>query len=865
MPKLFQITTPDFEFSVSARDISSRVNTYEATLSRRRPHQVEGALQAEDVEMRQHPYRLLFSPALQLNEIEVLEEDPQELNEPIREYCFEQPLFFENTQYVFEYVFFGHVVYASMQHASQVLNDAFVFSSPRVLARNAIPARLTGTINTQNDVGWMALPLAYWVLNENNEKEQRKQTIAFEILPTKMDLHSELPAMYSLIDATYPLWRFSLVQKTSQEVARGNQVGDFPIMWLASFQSLREEFEAGLKVICESPHRRLNPNITHKKAARLKGRVPPKLLERVRQDFAHGRDDRPYRVEKKHLSADTPENRFVKMAVAVSKRQLAEIEEKLRRASSEAPTGNRLADAFLNEINEWQQPLQKALKQSFLRDVGHYSGLARESQVLQQKTGYRSVYRVWQDLKFYLDAIGSQSAISMKSVAKIYEVWCFLRLKQILLDLGFEDNGRDEPKLSQNKFLEYQLADGFHGSFKFIRSDSDVGTVTARLSHEPKFTKTTKQIRSYTANQEPDIFLEVNFHGRDGCEAGKQFVWIFDAKYRLRNNEENQFGQGHLISDQVDSVPDDAINQMHRYRDALIRLVDKGSAKPFKTRPVFGAFVLYPGYFEDQINQSNPYADSIEEVGVGAFPLLPSQVLGNGADQRNSGDKWLFDFLEAQLGSLSLQRDVASHEHAEIRDTDRPAEYEHAHQMHGLLNGQAALINQADRLYLRSAARIPDYGMRQLLYSDLVMIFQGIDDHDKQNMSHWLGDLEHNNVFRCPAQLISNRIDEAILEEVRYLVIAPRFDIKDHAKVTELELLPVISVCLENQAVPIDRRVLLNDLPNTEYYRFKCGKALRLKSCVWSGVRRDSEHSIWLTTLERLDAAGNLSDVVEVY
>ena len=58
---------------------------------------------------------------------------------------------------------------------------------------------------------------------------------------------------------------------------------------------------------------------------------------------------------------------------------------------------------------------------------------------------------------------------------------------------------------------------------------------------------------------------------------------------------------------------------------------------------------------------------------------------------------------------------------------------------------------------------------------------------------------------------------------------------------------------------------ILDDLPNTEYYRFKCGKALRLKSRVWSGVRRHTERYVRLTTLERLDAAGNLPDAAEVY
>src|SRR5690606_21097133 len=225
------------------------------------------------------------------------------------------------------------------------------------------------------------------------------------------------------------------------------------------------------------------------------------------------------------------ENRFIKMAVNHSKRQLAEFEAKLRQ-SNQAPERQRLSDSFLNELHRWQQPLQKVLNQSFLKDVGAYTGLSRESLVLQQKTGYSAVYRVWQELKFYLDVFGNQSSISMKSVAEIYEVWCFLCLKQILeQDLGFELVENSAAELKQNDFFEYQLKDGFAGAFRFKRADG----VTARLAHEPEFTKKGKPIRSYLVNQEPDIVLEVTLPktARSGSDEEKQFIWLFDAMYRI--------------------------------------------------------------------------------------------------------------------------------------------------------------------------------------------------------------------------------------------------------------------------------------------------------------------------------------------
>ncbi|MFP3449162.1 nuclease domain-containing protein, partial [Pseudomonas sp. SIMBA_067] len=89
--------------------------------------------------------------------------------------------------------------------------------------------------------------------------------------------------------------------------------------------------------------------------------------------------------------------------------------------------------------------------------VSTYTGLNSESLVLQQKTGYSAVYRVWQELKYYLDVFEEQSSVSMKSVAEIYEVWCFLEIRNILInELRFKDKTKKLNNLQLNDFLEYQ-------------------------------------------------------------------------------------------------------------------------------------------------------------------------------------------------------------------------------------------------------------------------------------------------------------------------------------------------------------------------------------------------------------------------
>ncbi|EOI6421420.1 DUF2357 domain-containing protein [Vibrio cholerae] len=872
MPELIRLQTPDFEFSVWANDISLRLRVYQNTMAHR-----------ASANHAQPSYELRFAPAAQLSSAiepqglvadglvqSALDERDLADNDLVAnglakhaELTLNTPLFFENTQYQFEWVFFSEVTNARLTHRSQSVNEAFRFAPEVKTARGVVPARLTGTINTGNDVGWLRLPLTF----ELNGKTHTHH-IAFEVLPTKMALHQDLPAMYQAIDKVYPLWRFSLVEKTEQDAATSQQRGHFPLMWLANFAALRERFEQGLKVICAAPHSRLQPTVANIKAAKLKGRLPHKLAEQVKQDFANGQYDKCYAVEKKQLSVDTPENRFIKMAVSKSKRQLAEFEHKLRQ-SNQAPERQRLSDSFLNELHSWQQPLQKVLGQSFLKEVGAYSGLNRESLVLQQKTGYSAVYRVWQELKFYLDVFGNQSSISMKSVAEIYEVWCFLCLKQILeQDLGFDLVENSATKLEQNDFFEYQLKDGFAGAFRFKRSDG----VTARLAHEPKFTKKGKSIRSYLVNQEPDIVLEVtlpksaDLTKADSSEE-KQFIWLFDAKYRIKT-EKNRFDDSNEDIESTDYVPDDAINQMHRYRDALIRLSEphghessSGNAgQPAKkSRPVFGAFALYPGFF-DQATNPNPYAAAIEEVGIGAFALLPrqnepsqdepsqnrssqnelSQTDPTQAKNSYSGHQWLLEFLQDQIGRAP--------------NTQTGQNNEVIYPVAGM----------AERLYVQEAARIPYYGMRQVLYPDLTMTValggQRGRDNDyfeqfEQGTAQW---------YHLPQSTFLQKFKQHIAEEIRYLALASTSDTQSSTKQID-KLWPVRRVTVLPRYAITEEQAGKKSGSADLYYLFELGKPLSLQTPVTNVPHRPMKNSMKLTTLTRLENVTKFTEVEKVY
>ena len=527
---------------------------------------------------------------------------------------------------------------------------------------------------------------------------------------------------------------------------------------------------------------------------------------KIKEDFANGLHEQHYQITKKQLSVNTLENRFIKMVVSTTKRRLADFEHKLKQSNAKSDT-QRLSNAFLDELHQWQQPLKKTLKQGFMTDVGDYKGHSRESLVLQQKVGYSSVYQIWQELKFYLDVFDNQSSISMKSVAEIYEVWCFLTLRNILIDeLDFKEVAANKQELKIKNFFEYQLQDGFAGAFKFERNDG----VVARLAHEPPFNKATKDIRTYSVSQKPDILLEVTLPN------SKQFIWLFDAKYRIKTKKD-QHDAAEQDIDAIDYVPDDAINQMHRYRDALIRMnrdsnYDTGGE--YKSRPVCGAFALYPGYF-DQKNEANPYLNTIDEISIGAFALLPNLTQENTKAKNNY--HWLLNFLSQNIGSK-----------VSINESDKGT-----HQYKSSIE---------ERIYLQDAARVPYDGMQQVLYRDLTLILT-IDEQDSPHNGIKDGTA---TIYTINKNSFLSRYGYHILKEVHYLCLALCSDIES-------------SNCQIQYVWPVKNMIVGSD-----YFIFEIDKPLTLQNII-RNVPRSIEKSFKLTTLKQMQDVSSFINIKEVY
>lgn len=670
MPDIITVDKQDFTLIVWTKDVSAKQKKLKAALTKRSR---SSDLPAQDFSLQQ-------------------ETDNEQ---------FEKPLFFENTEYEFEFIFKDHLsvetIKPEIAHHYTVFADAFH-------VKNRTNS-LSGTINFRNHIGKATLPLRYQTIDGRQDV-----AVSFTVWPTKMDLRSDFETIFRDFLPDYDEWRYALVAPTEHNFERQrSQQKDFPLLWLAHFKSLWHELRQQTQLIINAPHNRLLSYEKKLRAERIKGKISSRLEQKIYSDFAAGEYTKRYTVTKKKLSVDTPENRFIKYALSTMINSLVQLEKTTRKAEAARDSEDYgLSAHFFSDLKTWKDTLTKLHRAPLFKELSAFSGMKKESLVLQQRTGYSGFYRTWQELKMYLDFFGKGAFLSVKSMDELYEVWCYLKIKKLLQECGFDITSHESASVRQEG-LEWQTKDGFGGAFSLVKKG-----ITVRLSHEVTFSKTKGEVRTLTVNQRPDIVLEAKF------DSGETLIWLFDAKYRIESK-----------SDDIDRVPDDAINQMHRYRDSLLYRSKKGYS-----RPVFGAFALYPGYFEQSDpSVNNIYQTAIDEIGIGAFALLPTTD--------GTGHYWLKKFLETKFG-----------------DSSRFA--------------YATDYDSVDRFYIEEPPRIPTYGMTQFRNVSRTLLVTGPEDLRTDGYYERFHDGSANFFhMRCEATQ-REYIEEQIIKSLKYLIIVSR-------------------------------------------------------------------------------------------
>ena len=496
--------------------------------------------------------------------------------------------FFDNADYPIWIEVKDYVKDAQFGSILQNDNDRFSF-------RRHI---LAGFINYKNEIGRSEIQIIYKV-----DKGTRTFRFGFEVLSTKLDYHEHWRTIVEDIEREYRMLSLDYMRRTFHGFSP-DQNGEHPdIVWWSVFEGEQQKFIKACKSIIDRPRHRLHGEEVYLRADKLK-QIPHNIENRLAE---HRKEPAYlYRVEQHILSNDTQENRFLKFAL----HQISKRYEDLRQRIEAVKTASGTMKAAMLATSETLKRLQH---HPFFRTIGRFKGISQESIVLQKATGYSQVYRTWNLLRRAYSLNDGLYRLRTKDIATLYEIWCFIEVSHIVktqLHLDDEDV-EHRNRMEMNGIFSWELGKGEHSRILF-RKD---GVELAELVYNPKNADKEKDnvgmkgLVVPTVPQKPDIVLQLT---KNDLQQGMKMTYLFDAKYRIDGKDNG-----------VDVPPEDAINQMHRYRDAIYyKDYDANALK----KEVIGGYILFPGDGEPNDVAVSKFYKTIKEVNIGAFPLRPKDV-----------------------------------------------------------------------------------------------------------------------------------------------------------------------------------------------------------------------------------------------
>ena len=498
-------------------------------------------------------------------------------------------IFFDNADYPIWVEFKDYVKKAQFGSILQNENEKFTF-------RKQI---LAGFLNYGNEIGRSEIQLIYQV-----GAETRNFVFTFEVLSTKLNYHDHWKKIIEDIEHEYRMLSLDYMRRTFHGFSPDTS-GDTPeIIWWSVFNNEQKKFIKACKNIIDRPRHRLHGKETYKRADRLTF-VPSSIeneLAEHRNDTAH-----LYRVEQRVWTNDTQENRFLKFA-------LGQITAKYETLKKRIEAVKNASDVMKEDMQTTLAVLKHLQRNPFFRTVGNYKGMSQESLILQKATGYSQVYRTWSLLRRSYSLNDGIYRLQTKDIATLYEIWCFIEVSHIVKEkLHLSDDDIDQRnRMEMNGLFTWDLGKGEHSRILFKKD----GIELAELIYNPKSTEHEnksvgiKDLVVPTVPQKPDIVLQLT---KSDLQEGMKLTYLFDAKYRIDGKDKNG----------VDVPPEDAINQMHRYRDAIYY-------KDYQTdslkKEVIGGYILFPGDGEPTDVAVSKFYRTIDKVNIGAFPLRPKDM-----------------------------------------------------------------------------------------------------------------------------------------------------------------------------------------------------------------------------------------------
>lgn len=306
---------------------------------------------------------------------------------------------------------------------------------------------------------------------------------------------------------------------------------------------------------------------------------------------------------------DTPEHRWLTTQLARIRRRLAELraaEQKQAFAHKERGYAAGLrAEQAIQELGQLERRIAALEKLEPFASARGPTPARFASLQLLAAPGYREAYRCCLLLNLGLRLTGDPVRLSIKELHLLYEYWCFLAVLRCVAELTGQALPARDLLVPEEDGLRVQIQKGRTSTVQFSTAHGR----RLHVTYNPTF-----KGGAFLTPQRPDLMLSLE------DPAWPTTRLVMDAKYRVDTSSEYTQRCGSA------GPPDDDINVLHRYRDAILEKDDHVKDENLK-RTVVEGVVLFPlrVHEPERFRQSLLWR-ALERIGIGALPFLPGET-----------------------------------------------------------------------------------------------------------------------------------------------------------------------------------------------------------------------------------------------
>ncbi len=549
------------------------------------------------------------------------EQNPDVLQLEWRE---KHPVIFETCEYQFA-IEFNHLHDTSdtkhlpkVRHRLKSIGESFKFYPN---GRNS--GILVGSIDFLNSPGKFNFAFEY----RDEENHISNEVFEMYVASPKLDTKKDLQQITTLINQEYENYVFEYLTLTFNSFSLVRAERNNNIIWLSIFKNVVDDYFRNVKFVMSRPNNKPIRKIYYARPDRIR-KWSPQQEERYR-NLGKDAEMHYFRYEQTENTINTKENRFVKYSLRVLSKKFKEVFAEVSSLYKDMDQEERKA------LIAYHKMFKQYESASFFTKVGEFEGFRQESSILQQRSGYSQIYKAWLMLKSSLELVDGKTDIGMKKIWELYEIWCFLVMKRLIAKV-LNLNLNDTTHIHENKseMLNTMLKSDMSHSVEFINpKNNDI----IRLEYQHTYNRSSKEFKTTTTEQRPDIVVTITKPN------GFVLTYLYDAKYRVQDDKKDGELDDGADIDISDYPLPDAINQMHRYRDAIYYAM-KEDERP-RGKEVIGGYILFPGRTEGDAIENRYFYKSIKQVNIGAFPLLP-------ADDEHKSDIVICNLLEKHLKEI---------------------------------------------------------------------------------------------------------------------------------------------------------------------------------------------------------------------